>query len=393
MIKGALDEMICVLKSRNFAVQVIMSDGEGAIGKIRFELMALGIELDISAAGGHVARIERRIQMVKERARAHICGRLPFTLTDLGNTYLVLYCVSRINCQQSGSRPGGLSPRELYSGRRVDGNLDFRAAFGDYAVCTVPKTDNTMTSRTEDCIVMLPTHNRTGSFKMLSLSSGKIVTRDQFKILPMPQSVVNTLNAMASREGKKITKSSVHVFDELLFANSLDKSNMPRFITNPPTQDTVETAAVGPQVDQPQPTIADLPTADNVLEIPQSEVGGGVSIPEHRILESEELTGTHTGTESPPPPSTLSSADVRTPVPSPVPELPATDSTEAQISTVALEQSTQSEERVIEFFRSGEGAFVTTNPPVRSLATAHSIEDIASRWEETKRATSAFAKH
>ena len=122
---------------------------------------------------------------------------------------------------------------------------------------------------------MLPTNNRTGSFKMLSLSSGKIVTRDQFEILPMPQSVVNTLNAMASREGKKITKSSVHVFDELLFANSLDKSNMPRFITNPPTQDTVETAAVVPQVDQPQPTIADLPTADNVLEIPQSEVVGG----------------------------------------------------------------------------------------------------------------------
>ena len=40
-------------------VQLIMSDGEGAISKIRFDLMALGIEVDVSAAGGHVARIER----------------------------------------------------------------------------------------------------------------------------------------------------------------------------------------------------------------------------------------------------------------------------------------------------------------------------------------------
>ena len=91
-----------------------------------------------------------------------------------------------------------------------------------------------MQSRTEDCIVMLPTHSRTGSFKMLSLATGKIVTRDQFKILPIPQSVIATLNAMAVKEGKKITQTQLHVFDELLFTNSLDKSKMPSFITNPP---------------------------------------------------------------------------------------------------------------------------------------------------------------
>ena len=98
--------------------------------------------------------------MVKERARAHINGRIPFTPTELCLTYLALYCVARINCQQSGSRPGGLSPRELFSERRVDGNLDFRAAYGDCAICTVPNTNNSMQSRTEDCIVMLPTHSR-----------------------------------------------------------------------------------------------------------------------------------------------------------------------------------------------------------------------------------------
>ena len=128
-----------------------------------------------------------------------------------------------------------------------------------------------MTSRTEDCIVMLPTQNRTGSFKMLSLATGRIVTRDQFKILPMPQSVIMTLNAMALREGKKITQTKLHVFDELLFANSLDKSNLPTFITNPPTQDApADEVAV-----YNQPTLTDLPSADIILETTPSDVGGG----------------------------------------------------------------------------------------------------------------------
>ena len=35
IVKPALEEMICILKSRNFLVHVIMSDGEGAIGKMR----------------------------------------------------------------------------------------------------------------------------------------------------------------------------------------------------------------------------------------------------------------------------------------------------------------------------------------------------------------------
>ena len=112
---------------------------------------------------------------------------------------------------------------------------------------------------------------------MLSLTTGKIITRDQFKILPMPQSVIQTLNAMAVREGKKIIQTKVHVFDEMLFGNSLDKSNMPHFITNPPTQDAIVVRTTGgnPTTAQPNPTLIDLPAADSVFEVPHSDVGGG----------------------------------------------------------------------------------------------------------------------
>jgi hypothetical protein len=90
-IKDGILGFISTLASRNFVTRLIMSDGEGAIGKIKDDLNLLGIEVDVSGAGGHVARIERKIQTVKERVRAHISHQLPFTLTTLGVAMLVLF--------------------------------------------------------------------------------------------------------------------------------------------------------------------------------------------------------------------------------------------------------------------------------------------------------------
>ena len=205
VVKKAIDSFIATLASRNFITRLIISDGEGAVGAIKDDLNMLGIEVDISGAGGHVARIERKIQTVKERIRAYISHQLPFTLTSLGVAMLVLFCVSRLNYQVSEVGNFTENPRVLFSGRQTDEKLDFRVGFGDYVQCTVPNTNNTMEARTEDCIAMVPTGSRSGSVKMMSLSTGKIQTRDQFKILPMPLSVINRLNEMAAAEGKKIS--------------------------------------------------------------------------------------------------------------------------------------------------------------------------------------------
>jgi hypothetical protein len=90
-------------------------------------------------------------------------------------------------------------------GRKADAKRVFRCAFGDFVMATIPETDNTMRSRTEDCIVMLPTGNRTGSVGMLSLAKVKIVTRDQFKIMPVPCSGIQRMNDMAKANGRTIT--------------------------------------------------------------------------------------------------------------------------------------------------------------------------------------------
>ena len=49
---------------------------------------------------------------------------------------------------------------------------------------------------------MLPLGNRTGTVRMLSLSSGRIVSRDQFRILPMPESVIKRMNELALADGR-----------------------------------------------------------------------------------------------------------------------------------------------------------------------------------------------
>lgn len=160
-----------------------MSDNEGAVVSLVDELGALGVELDISGAGGHVARIERRIRVIKERVRAHVAYHIPFTLSSVGIAMCILYCVSRLNYEPPGVRDWGPSPRELFVGRKADGKRDFRCSFGDSAQCTVSTPDSSMNGRTEDCVVMLPLGNRTGTVRMLSLATNKMVNRDQFSTL------------------------------------------------------------------------------------------------------------------------------------------------------------------------------------------------------------------
>ena len=111
--------------------------------------------------------------------------------------------VSRLNYEPAGIRESGPSPREAFIGSKPYGKRDFRCSFGDYVQCTVPNTDPSLKPRTEDCVVMLPLGNRTGTVRMLSLSTGRMVNRDHFRVMPMPESVINCMNKNALADGRK----------------------------------------------------------------------------------------------------------------------------------------------------------------------------------------------
>ena len=94
-----------------------------------------------------------------------------------------------------------ISPLEQFTGRKIDAARDLRVQFGDYVQATVSNADNTMCSRTQGCIALLPTGNLTGSVKMWCLSTNATVTRDRFKILPMPDLIVTHIISIAASEG------------------------------------------------------------------------------------------------------------------------------------------------------------------------------------------------
>ena len=96
-----------------------------------------------------------------------------------------------------------LSAIEQLTGRRINAKLDLRVGFGDYLQCTVAMTDNSMTPRTEGAIAMLPSGSLTGSVRVFKLSTDKFVTRDQFRILPIPDGVINYLEHLAKRDGMR----------------------------------------------------------------------------------------------------------------------------------------------------------------------------------------------
>ena len=86
-----------------------------------------------------------------------------------------------------------ISSLEQFTGCMIDFARDLRVQFDDYIQATVSDTDNTMRSRTQGCIAVLPAGNFTGSVKMSCLSTNATITRDQFKIIPMPDLVPKAL--------------------------------------------------------------------------------------------------------------------------------------------------------------------------------------------------------
>jgi len=174
----------------------VQSDVEGGIAALAPELLNEGILFNPAGPGQHVPVVERKIREVKERARG-IVNSLPFRLMAILIPWLIIFVVSRINMMPHKNGYTNLSPFEVFMRRKVSYKTDLRCGFCDYVEATVPVTDNSLISRTNPCVTLYPTGNTTGSVKMFSLVSKRVITRDQFKVLPMPDIVVSMLNNLA----------------------------------------------------------------------------------------------------------------------------------------------------------------------------------------------------
>ncbi len=159
--------------------------------------------------------------MIKERARGTF-NTLPYKkLPKLMVIELLHFCVMWMN---SFPVKSGISkkwsPRELVSRHKLDAKLHCRAPFGLYCEVHVDsEITNMLEPRTKWAICMGSTGNLQGSYKFLSLATGKKVMRRKFTEMPVTEAVIKQVEEMAVKDGAvkgisfKDRKGVEYIFD------------------------------------------------------------------------------------------------------------------------------------------------------------------------------------
>jgi len=210
-VKQVIMDQIAEYKSRHFSIKALLCDGEGAVHALRNDLLNMGISVNIAGPEQHVPLIEVKVREVKERCRCHL-SVLPYALPASFMEWLIYFCVSRINLFPTKNNLSRISPREAFTGRKTNFKRDVRIGFGDYVQCVIPNLVNKSDvnqPRTEGCIALLPVGNVQGSVLFFKLSTGRVVTRDHFTVLPTPDEVITYLNQLAAKAKKKLSKEPI----------------------------------------------------------------------------------------------------------------------------------------------------------------------------------------
>jgi hypothetical protein len=296
-----LTDTINLYKMENFSIENILTDGESAMVAISGQLSEIGIRLEVSGSGQHVPVAENKIRQVKERVRSHV-ATLPYMLPKFFMRWLVFFCVMRLNMLPSKSRSDGiLSSIELFKGRKIDYKRDVRIGFGEYVQALNPNITirNSMVPRTDGAISLLPTGNLQGSVRFYSLSTKKIIVRDHWTAIPMPQVVIDHLNnlALTSYDGQEAPSSPDFAFgkpDHLIpddgFTGEEDIIVADEVIIDPPLK--LSGDGLGDQV-IPDPTYEQveqqqLPLISETVEEIQSQQLIHESVADEIIVEEEQ---------------------------------------------------------------------------------------------------------
>ena len=205
-IKRSLLLMLNRYRARHFAVNTILSDNEGGVTKMESELSSLGIKVIPCGPGQHIALVEHKAKLVKQRRRCHI-HHVPFAIPFLMEMYLIYHCVYTLNCMPTSTRGDHVAPQVDYLGRKLNSARDIRFVWGD--LCQAHNPDNIITNsdkaRTDTCVLLLSTGNLNGSVKMLNLSTWRVVTRDQWVVIPYDEPTIQLITSRALKDEISLT--------------------------------------------------------------------------------------------------------------------------------------------------------------------------------------------
>ena len=199
-----LYKQLSTINSRGFKVKKVTCDPESGLTAMRDALgTENGIHMEVAGQNEHVPVVERKIRTIKERVRG-IYNTLPYKLPTKLLGLLALFCISHVNMIPSTSSPTGASPWERFYGRKLDYSKNLKESFGDYCQAHDNKSDNTLKTRTTSALTVYDTGNLDGTWYLYNLNTDKLIKRNRFQILPMPDVVINYLNNM--KEAKDISE-------------------------------------------------------------------------------------------------------------------------------------------------------------------------------------------
>jgi hypothetical protein len=183
-----------IYRARGFRITAVHADEE--FPSLCDPLLALnGIQLNIAATNEHVPEIERAIRTIKERNRTTVSS-LPFRhYPKILKLALVSQAVSWLNIfTRDDGISDTMSPRTIVTNTTADYATHCRVPMGAY--CEVHNENdpsNTETPHTSPAISLNPTGNLQGSYRFLSLDSGKRISRRRWTELPIITEAVITL--------------------------------------------------------------------------------------------------------------------------------------------------------------------------------------------------------
>jgi hypothetical protein len=187
----------------NRRLKSVVFDRESAIVALETEIIELGIELILKAAGQKVGLAEVDIRIIRIKSRSSKAGVRERYGYLPANQFNMDLCMDSIGVVNRIPKEGeSKTPFELFTGKEPDWIRDFRADWGEPIIVKKPKgiaADLKVVG--EWAIIVRRIMNGTGVLKVYLIQSKKYAYRLKFKRAKAPEWVINALNSI-SRDQK-----------------------------------------------------------------------------------------------------------------------------------------------------------------------------------------------
>ncbi len=153
-------------------------------------------KINLSSANEHVPKIERKIWVIKEQVQAVVYSLPVNTLPPVVLLNAVLFVTKQLNLfPVKGGISTQFSPKQIMTGKVVPYKF-CSVSFGQYCQISEEGTPrNSPMALTQGAIAIGPSGNVKGGHKFYTLHMASAVVQRDWKALPMPQSVIDRLNA------------------------------------------------------------------------------------------------------------------------------------------------------------------------------------------------------